>query len=159
MKILYLDFDGVLHDEAVYYHPKRGIYIQTPNRVLFEWMPILEKLLARHPEVKIVLSTSWVRVKSFNFAKQHLSAPLQERVIGATYHRRLMRRAWFESLPRGEQIVQDVVRRVPTSWFAIDDDSRYWPPEFRDNLIETDGHLGISDPNIQSAIRETLERF
>ena len=45
-KVLYLDYDGVLHDDAVYWHPKHGIYMGTQNRVLFEWTSILEELLA-----------------------------------------------------------------------------------------------------------------
>ncbi len=35
--LLYLDFDGVLHHEAVYVSSKRGIYIREPGFELFEW--------------------------------------------------------------------------------------------------------------------------
>jgi hypothetical protein len=28
-KVLYLDFDGVLHDEDVHFHPKFGIFIKS----------------------------------------------------------------------------------------------------------------------------------
>jgi hypothetical protein len=158
-KILYLDYDGVLHDDEVYFHRKRGIYIKTPGRVLFEWMPILEEILAAHPEVKIVLSTSWVRFRSFDFAKGKLSGVLRERVIGATYHKRFMRKEWFVTLPRGEQIAQDVLRRGPKAWFAIDDDFHQWPDWCWDNLIRTYGSVGISDPEVQFAIRTMLKRF
>lgn len=158
-KILYLDFDGVLHDEQVYFHPRRGIYIETPDRTLFEWMPILDELLTPQPDVRIVLSTSWVRVKSFEFAKKQLSPALQERVVGATFHRRHMRKESFAHLPRGEQIAQDVFRRAPQSWFAIDDDAMHWPEWCRDNLIKTNGSYGISDPKVQEAIRTMLARF
>lgn len=158
-KVLYLDYDGVLHDEEVYFHPRRGIYIETPDRTLFEWMPILDELLRPYPDVRIVLSTSWVRARSFEFAKKQLSPMLQERVIGATFHRRLTRKEWFASLPRGEQIAQDVFRRVPQSWFAIDDDAMYWPEWCRDNLIKTNGSCGISDPAVQEAIRMMLDRL
>jgi hypothetical protein len=63
--VLYLDFDGVLHDGEVYVRRGVGPCVATPGRVLFEWMPILEELLAPHPDVAVVLSTSWVRVYSF----------------------------------------------------------------------------------------------
>ena len=115
-RILYLDFDGVLHDEQVYFHPRRGIYMNTPGRALFEWMPILDELLTPHPDVRIVLSTSWVRVRSFSFVKKHLSPSLQERVIGTTFHNRQMRREEFDLMPRGVQIADDLYRRAPTSW-------------------------------------------
>lgn len=158
-KILYLDFDGVLHDEEVFFHPKHGIYLRTSGRTLFEWMSILESLLAPYPDVKIVLSTSWVRAKSFNYAKEQLSVTLQARVIGATFHKRHMRKYDFGLLPRGVQITNDLVHRKPDAWFAIDDEYLGWPEWCRDNLIQTDGVRGISDPAVQDAIRAMLKRL
>lgn len=158
-KLCYVDFDGVTHDQEVYFHPRRGIYMNTPGRTLFEWLPILDELLAPHPDVRIVLSTSWVRVRSYHFAKKQLTPSLQAKVIGATFHSRLMRKDEFVCLPRGVQIANDVFRRGPQSWFAIDDDYLGWPEWCRDNLIRTDGARGISDPAIQEAIRLMLERF
>jgi hypothetical protein len=158
-RILYLDYDGVLHDEEVFFHPRRGIYMNAPGHVLFEWMPILDVLLMPHPDVKIVLSTSLERARDFRFAKKQLGLELQKRVIGATFHNRIMRKEEFVSKPRGVQIADDVFRRGPQSWFAIDDDHLGWPAWCRDNLIRTDGAHGISEPWIQEAIRVMLERF
>jgi len=157
LRVVMLDFDGVLHDDQVYWHPKRGIYVGTPGRALFEWMPVLEDLLAPYPDVKIVLSTSWVRVKSFDFAKKQLSRSLQNRVIGATFHRRHMRKDEFAALPRGVQIARDIARRKPQEWFAIDDEHEGWPEQFLYNYIRTDPAKGISEKSVQSAIRERLE--
>ena len=133
--------------------------MRTPGRQLFEWMPILDELLRPHQDVRIVLSTSWVQVRSFNFAKKQLSRTLQERVIGATFHSRFMREQDFAYLPRGVQIADDVFRRGPQSWFAIDDDHLGWPEWCRNNLIQTDGAHGINDRKIQDAIKKMLERF
>jgi hypothetical protein len=155
-RILYLDFDGVMHDDSVFWSPKRGIYLDTPNRVLFEWMPILEELLAPYTDVSIVLSTSWVRVKSFEFAKNKLSTSLQERVIGATFHNRLMQKFDFDNQSRGYQIWNDVIRRKPTAWFAIDNDDKQWPEHCRDRLVLTDDSLGLSDVRVQEAVRKML---
>jgi hypothetical protein len=35
-RVLYLDFNGFLHDEEVYWHARRGIYLKTLGRKLFE---------------------------------------------------------------------------------------------------------------------------
>ena len=132
--------------------------MNTPGRALFEWMPILDRLLAPHLDVRIVLSTSWVRVRSFSFVKKYLSPSLQERVIGATFHHRQTRSDGFVSMPRGAQIAEDLSWRAPESWFAIDDDFLGWPAWCRPNLILTRGNRGIGEPAIQEAIRERLER-
>ena len=115
-------------------------------------MPILENLLAPHPDVAIVLSTSWVRERSFSFARRCLSPSLKSRVIGATFHQREMRKDEFGLLPRGMQVVEDVARRRPKAWFAIDDDYEGWPAWCRGNLIKTEGNKGLGDPRTQQAV-------
>lgn len=158
-KVCYLNFDGVLHDQEVYWKAKQPVYVQTPGRFLFEWMPILEELLAPYPDVKIILSTSWVHTRSFAFAKKRLSTSLQQRVIGTTFEGWEMQRNYFRSMPQGQQIGVDVFRRALISWFAIESDFRGWSAWCYENLIHTDGSLGISDPAIQTAIRKMLERL
>jgi len=157
--VVYLDFDGVLHDDAVYWSKQEGIHIRMPGRSLFEWAPILELLLAPHPTVKIVLSTSWVRVKNFEFAKRKLPVSLQERVIGATYHRREMRKWEFDNMTRGAQIVADVKRRRPTHWLAVDNDDKGWPEDYREHLVKTQDRLGLSDPKVQLELQTRLAQL
>lgn len=154
--ICVLDYDGVVHDDAVYFSPDRGVFLETPDRYLFEWLPVLESLLAPHPHVKIVLSTSWVRNIGFDFAKRQLSPGLQERVIGATFDNRIVQKAEFDFAPRGLQVCQDMSRRCPDAWFAIDDDVAGWPEHFRDRLVLTDSRAGLSAVSVQAAVREQL---
>lgn len=157
--VCYCDYDGCLHDDAVYSHPDRGIYLTTPGRNLFEWTPILENLLAPFPEVKLVLSTSWVRMRDFQFAKRKLPIKLQARVIGATFHNRLMRKDEFDLTSRGQQVLADVERRRPDKWFAIDNDDLGWPEWCRKHLIKTSDRQGISCRYVQQEIRSVLESF
>src|SRR5437016_14361462 len=100
MKILYLDYNGVLHDGMVIRNRKRGLYITTPERTFFEWMPILEDLLAPYPDVKIVLSTSWIRSLGFDATRQELSEGLRSRVIGSTFHHPKLLQSEFDTMPR-----------------------------------------------------------
>jgi hypothetical protein len=155
--IVYLDFDGVLHDEDVVWKRGKGIYVNTAARSLFEWEPFLIELLAPHPEVKIVLSTSWVLVKSFDYAKHRLSQPLRDRVVGATFHKHFMERESFINMPRGLQVCGDVLRRKPMNWLAIDDDGLGWPAWSVDKLLLTDGRLGLSDPATRQDIQRRLK--
>lgn len=154
--ILYLDFDGVLHDDAVYYSPDRGMYLHTPRRVLFEWMPILDELLAPYPELMVVLSTSWVRAQGLAYATSRLSPSLRSRVVGATFDNRHVQKAEFDLLPRGLQVWQDIERRAPVGWFAIDNDAAGWPQHCLDRLVLTEDTLGLSDIRVQVAVRRIL---
>lgn len=159
LRVCYCDYDGVVHDDAVYWSPGKGVHLRTPGRTLFEWLPILEELLAPYPDVKIVLSTSWVRAKGFKFAKYHLTASMQSRVIGATFHNRETQRFDFDNMSRGMQICSDVGRRGPSRWFAIDNDDEGWPAWCRDHLIKTEDRLGLSEPAVQDLIRKMLATF
>lgn len=154
MNICYLDYDGVLHDGNVMRNRTRGMYIATPQREFFEWMPILEELLAPYPDLKIVLSTTWIRELGFDQAKQELSPALRDRVIGATFLHPKIVKAAFDMQPRGMQILGDVMRRTPADWFALDDDPFGWPAKYQDHLIQTDGSRGLDDP----AVRERVAR-
>jgi len=57
--ILFLDFDGVLHPDAVYMRRQRPIL--KAEGALFMWAPILVQILDDFPMVSLVLSTSWFR--------------------------------------------------------------------------------------------------
>ena len=159
MNILYLDYNGVLHDSKVLRNRQRGLYLATEGKTFFEWMPLLEQLIAPAPDLKIVLSTMWVRAVDFDAAKFTLSLPLRERVIGATFLHPGVVQSAFDTTPRGLQILADVERRRPSHWFALDDDDSGWPAALRRHLIQTDGARGVSDPAIQQAVRDRLATF
>lgn len=64
-RLLYLDFDGVLHPEDVWRRPGWGVFVaRPPGHRVFKNAALLEEVLAPYPEIRIVLSTSWVRVLS-----------------------------------------------------------------------------------------------
>lgn len=153
-KICYLAFDGVLHSSAVHLSQDYGIQMQAPGRALFEWAPILEELLESHPDVSIVLSTSWAGEWGEEFARDVLPGGLKRRVIGSIYTPENLRH--FDALSRGRQVTSDAQKRRPETWFAIDDDTTGWPDAMHGHLILTDGATGISTASVQNAIRRAL---
>lgn len=155
MAILYLDFDGVLHTQDCYVVPGQGPFVNPPHR-LFEHEEVLVRCLENHPDVRIVLSTSWVRVKSFAYALEMLSPSLRPRVIGATYHSSMDSRS-FSHMPRGLQILQDVVRRQPAWWIALDDDGLDWPLAYSRHLVATDGDLGLGKAATETELARLLD--
>lgn len=159
-KVLYLDFDGVLHHEDVR-TGKGGIFFGPEARetghkhVLFEHCHLLESLLEPYPDVRVVLSTTWAKVQGFTRAKKRLTPELEARVVGSTFHSG-MDRFLFAEASRGMQIWSDVCRRTPVTWLAIDDDVFGWPEWCRERLIPTPGDLGLSDPAV---FKDAVEKF
>lgn len=158
--VLYLDFDGVLHHEDCRWSPKKGPYLSPwlkpeDGYSLFQHISLLEEVLDPYPDLKIVLSTSWVRSYGCEGAAKRLSQSLKSRVIGATFHRRMDLRE-FMNAPRGLQVWADVLRRKPKDWIALDDDYLHWPAWCLDKYIKTHPALGISDPSALSQFKSKL---
>ena len=160
-KVLYLDFDGPLHPEAVYSSAKRGPYLPqalvAAGHRLFEHASLLEELLEPYPTLEVVLSTTWAMVYGCSRAAKRLPQRLQARVIGATFHSRMDETA-FRELSRGRQVLSDVGRRMPTAWLAIDDVDDGWDGA-REHVVITGETLGIAEPAVLDRLKIALERF
>jgi hypothetical protein len=156
--ILYLDFDGVLHHEDVIWQPRRGAYMNAWGHRLFEHVQLLEQLLAEVPQVAIVLSTSWVRQYGFSRAAKRLGPALRARCIGSTWHSGLRGDGEYAFLQqsRGLQVIEDVRRREPAGWVAVDDDHGDWPPAFEQHLVRSNAVLGIGHAPVFNDLRDKL---
>lgn len=67
-------------------------------------------------------------------------------MIGATFHTRMDRDA-FASLTRAQQVLDDVQRRQPSAWAAVDD-ALGWPIEALPHFIASDPAAGIAEPKV-----------
>jgi len=159
LHVLYLDFDGVLHPDAVY-RTRNGIeLLHHPGHTLFEYVPLLEEVLAPYFDVRIVLSTSWQLLEGgYEFAASHLSKSLQARCIGGTFDRRQTRKEWFESMSRPDQVLLDVKRRQPAAWIAVDDCPEEWPAWVHDHVVRTDPDLGLAVKTSLNILRTRLAK-
>jgi len=68
-----------------------------------------------------------------------------------------MQKIEFDFTSRGLQIWNDVRRRKPISWIAIDNDEEGWPAHCRDNLVLTQDRLGLSETKVQNQIADELK--
>lgn len=162
--ILFLDFDGVLHPDAVYLIRGRPV-LRAPGE-LFMWAGLLVEALTDAPHVKIVLSTSWARELRFSGARDYLPVQLRQRVIGATWHsgmsmseeyRVLGRETWWDMATRYQQIKRYVDRASLTSWIAIDDQPEGWADADMERLVRTDGSKGLSDSAALARLAKLLK--
>lgn len=156
-RLLYLDYDGVLHHENCFWHPRRGAYLVAPHGyVLFQHALLLQQLLEPYPDIQIVLSTSWLCRYGYSKTVKRLPLGLRVRVIGATYHSK-MDEAKFKNLPRGQQVYEDVLRRKPAAWLALDDNTEGWSDECLPHFVFTHQDDGIADPETVMRLVERLK--
>ena len=157
MKILFLDYDGVLHPFNVRFNDDLELALECDDKSLFLfcWAPILESILNdEDPErhIKIILSTSWAHRYGWEDAAKRLTPNLETRVIARTngYNR-----------PRGLQILKCVedMNIADQHWLAVDDDDWLWPPHLLDQLIKTDENLGLSEISTQQLLRLKLREL
>lgn len=124
---------------------------------LFMWAPILDAELAAFPNVKIVLSTSWVRQLDFSRAKKRLPKGLQTRIIGSTWHSSMAKvwadQVWWDQTSRHGQILRYVARANITDWIAVDDDAENWANNDLNRLLLADRNQGLTTPGLLDALR------
>ena len=161
-KVLFLDYDGVLHPSEVYRNPEGRIYLAKEfaddGHFLFEHahflIHILEQVEAVRP-VEIILSTSWVEVLGgVEPAKAWLPAELQQRVKGAVWDSR------FTTQNRLQQIKRYVSANglKQHEWVAIDDNLDTWAVrnKYRRNLVLTHQFIGLGSATIQRELYSKL---
>ena len=159
---MYLDFDGVLHPDAAYLDRYGRIYLKSQG-TLFGYAQHLSEILDPYPDVKIVLSTSWVRVKGFGKTLKKMPSDLQSRVIGATWHSGYKQDTemleWWEYSSRFQQIQRDVLRRKPDAWLALDDDTQGWPLDQQHNLVICESDFGLSSIGTRDLLQAKMKRI
>lgn len=161
--IIFLDFDGVLHPDAVYARPNKPLQLETEGE-LFMHSPILIDALTPYPEAKIILSTSWVKVLGYSRTLKKMPPALAKRVVGATYHKHMRLEAGydvFSNLTRYQQINAHNKRNAISNWIAIDDlhsgDEIYsWPNSEMDHLLLIEQSMGLRCSKIQACLHEKL---
>jgi len=159
---VFLDFDGVCHPDAVTHLPGEEVRLRTAflpkdyeSCTLFCYTRHLTEVLASFPQVRLILSTSWVEEFGLDHAKSLLPPALQYLVIGATYNQESTPKWHYQT--RYEQIwTHAVAHQFGNHWIAIDNDDTGWPDVHRDNLVLTDDHAGLGDPSILTRLRERL---
>lgn len=155
-RVLFLDFDGVLHPDDVY-RTRRGLELRAPGQLMMH-AGILIAILREFPHVKISLSTSWVRILGYRRARAALPPELQDLTVSSTWHSRMPKAPFegYDMYSRYQQIRAAVTRAGLTNWIALDDDPFESWPNYDRRLIRTDPNLGLSSVLIQEALRVKL---
>lgn len=121
--LLFLGFDGVMH-------PAAG------DRTLFEHRDAFEALLRDHPQVEVVISSSWREVFDVDSLREEYFSPdIQRRIVDVT------------PLIPGAMRWQEVQAYLDEARYAgpfivIDDDASEFPAQW-EHLLLCDSEIGL----------------
>lgn len=153
MKVLFLDFDGVLnsHQSATFWHSRRD-QEQWENDMYSSWTGTLkeyiahdfcpialsnvEELCRRVPDLKIVVSSTWRLGETVETLKKILAPAkvVADAIIDVTPH---FRYRGGDDVDRGHEI-QDWLNRHPeVTHYVILDDDRDMLPSQQGNFVNT----------------------
>lgn len=147
MRVIFVDYDGVFHPVSDLHWFSMGLPVDTciERGRLFRWTAILHEILDPHPDVRIVVHSSWRLLHPEERVKL-LLGPLAERVIhviSQEYDRSDGIAAYIE-----EHGVEDyVILDDRPDWFA------YGTPR----LVVCDSETGISDDSVREQLLRWLE--
>ncbi|WP_416142356.1 HAD domain-containing protein [Hydrogenophaga sp.] len=134
MRLIFLDFDGVLHP----------VEPELLGLERFCWLPVLNRLLAGHADVYIVVHSTW-RYEYTDPELRVLLGPLGKRFAGSAP--RAPRELAIETVLQANRLIHHHL--------VLDDDLR----EFSGatvNLLLLDSQRGLSDEGAQSELAAWL---
>lgn len=137
MRVLFIDFDGVLHATS------------GPAAAMreFVWLPILKEIIAGQDDLRVVIHASYRKATPEDFLRQRLGFS-EEICLGVTNPK----------LERWASIQHWLGENSGVESFRILDDQvvdfPYPPPS---ELILCDGRKGLSDEGVQQALRGWVE--
>ncbi|MEG0936415.1 HAD domain-containing protein [Comamonas sp.] len=142
-RVVFLDFDGVLHPPkaiAGAQPPLTPAQIQQGWSGTFVHLHVLQKLLEGHPEIAVLVSSSWRSYLNAEELKELLN-PISPWFAGAVRkgNRDEAIKEWLE-----QHSIQDYV--------ILDDVAKFFPGVWP-RLILCNSALGISDPAVQQKLQ------
>ena len=146
-RLLFLDFDGVLHSESDPQIEYDGPHVDITGQNLFIHAIRLAELLSHYPDVDIIISSSWRNHFPLVELQRRLGV-LGHRAIGTTTFTKDKYQAESRGISRYRQCERMAIHLGIDDWIMLDDDvSVVFPeaatPEMQCRVIFCDPILGL----------------
>lgn len=152
MKILFLDFDNVLHTFGdIWMRMGHSCMEFTPKATAFKWVPDLMEILRDFPDVHVVIHSTWRVSKDVDEIKlilfQFGHPDLADRILATTG-------------PFGGRYssIQKFIEEFGIAEYVIVDDDRDELPD-DGTVVFVPPARGISDSDAKKELRAALERM
>jgi hypothetical protein len=145
MRVIFLEFDGVLHpaSAASRFSPCPPLHRAAQRAWLFRWSWILDELLESHADVSIIAHSNW-RLLAPDDELQGMLGPLARRFIGST-----------PRAPRWASISLVVEQNHLRDFRILDAFPEAFPPGLA-QLIACDPEAGLKDYRVHGQLEAWL---
>jgi hypothetical protein len=146
MRVLFLDFDGVLHPISAlrWFEMRLPLESIIQRARLFRWAWTLHEMLEPYLDVRIVVHSTWRLLKT-DAELQSFLGPLSSRFVGST-----------PRAERWESIEWFVQQNELSDYRILDDHPDAFPSELNE-LIVCDSELGVYDEAVRKKLQAWLE--
>jgi hypothetical protein len=147
MRVIFADYDGVFHPVSDLHWFSTGLPVETciERGRLFRWASILHEILDSHPDVSIVVHSSWRMLHPEDKVKA-LLGPLAERVIHVI----------FRQYDRGAGIAAYIEEHEIEDYVILDDRPDWFAPG-TPRIVIYDPETGIYDEGVQEQLLAWLK--
>ncbi|MBC8745335.1 MULTISPECIES: HAD domain-containing protein [Paraburkholderia] len=148
---IYLNFDGVLHPDQVFYEDGCIPSLLAPGHNAFEFAELLAMTLEGYEDVVIILNTWWTFYLGPDACKDLLPAALAARVGGST----IQYIDTYDRMPiRLREAECHIARRRSRRWLVLDHSNARYRRDFLPQLLLLDPSEGLGN----RSARRSLER-
>lgn len=133
-RILFLDFDGVLHPTG-------------PRSTKFSQLDVLVGFLRETEflDLRIVVSSTWRQLYGVERLRRFFPLDIAARIVGVTP----VLDEYDSDNERGEEIRAWLEQEAPAAiWAALDDDPEGFSPRLKSRVVLTDGAVGVNQEAI-----------
>lgn len=148
MRIIFVDYDGVFHPVSDLHWFSMGLEVDTciKRGRLFRWTPILDEILDSHPDVRIVVHSSWRLLHPEEKVKSLLGL-LAERVVHVI----------SRNYDRDDGIVAYIGEHGTEDYLILDDRPDWFAPG-TPNIVVCDSETGIYDEGVRKQLLAWLNK-
>lgn len=152
--LIFLNFDGVLHPNAVRFEKKINPVLDAPRHYLFESTDALVEVIENFPALRLVLNTWWTYFLGFDESLRRLPKTLSSRVIGST----LQHVSCYQDLPHRIAIATKAVSNVTEPVLILDHIDARYPEHVLHIALLLEPQIGLADSRAVHALLRLISR-
>jgi hypothetical protein len=152
--MLLLNFDGVLHPNAVRFTRTNMPVLDAPGHYLFESNTALANVATEFANLRIVLNTWWTYKVDIDMCLRRLPKVLSLRVVGSV----LPHASSCPTLPHRISLASDTADASMIPILILDHADARYPKHLRPITFLLNPQVGLVDPQAVLALRRFISR-